>query len=473
MSVDEGGWWMALSAADQAMRELTFYAGVLDDPIGRVYRELVDLLTPASVDPDNVRMNLGEGGERPLPVKTPLSTLYRRLYALLAEEAEFSRELLVGDAWQNHLLTCILRDENAFSRKAESAGYEKVGQTVRAAVEHDLRSLRLLFEFDGEDIRKAVRRRDPDAGYLPVMDGFQQLEEEKRSSRARAEREMKERFCDEADWMALLEPLAGYLHRNGLGVFRGYTAFRWEVKNGTGRLEGIAEPDPIHLDDLFAYERERELLIQNTEQFVAGYPANNVLLYGDRGTGKSSTVKALLHAYADRGLRMVEVQKEHLGDFPQILRLLRGRRERFVLFIDDLSFEEHETHYKDLKALLEGSLEARPANMVLYATSNRRHLVKERHSDRIHKLEDDEIHLNDTSEEKLSLSDRFGLTLTFVAPTQERYLAIVQGMAERRGVTLPPEELRARALAWATQRGGRSGRGARQFMDHLVGELRL
>jgi predicted AAA+ superfamily ATPase len=168
---------------------------------------------------------------------------------------------------------------------------------------------------------------------------------------------------------------------------------------------------------------------------------------------------------------MVEVQKEQLADFPIILRLLRGRRERFILFIDDLSFEENETHYKDLKALLEGSLEAKPGNILLYATSNRRHLIKERFSDRIHKLEDDEIHLNDTTEEKLSLSDRFGLTLTFLAPTQERYLAIVDGMAQRRGVELLTEELHGRALAWATQRGGRSGRVAKQFMDHLVAEL--
>jgi predicted AAA+ superfamily ATPase len=452
---------------DEAIRSLTLYTGVLGDEIGRTYREMIDLLTPLS--PDEAA---GGNGAPGLPAARGLpSVLYRRLFALLADGAgSFTG---TGDAWRQHLLHRILTDVNAFSRMAETDGPEGIASAVRDAVSQDLHGLYRLYAFGGEALREAVERREPDALPLPSLDGLHAGAAPDRSHRPEDERQIREQFRTNDHWEDLLEPLAAFIHRNGLGIFRQYTAFRWESRGGEGRLVGIGTPDPVHLDDLFAYEGERELLIRNTEQFVAGFPSNNVLLYGDRGTGKSSTVKALLHAYADRGLRMVEVQKEHLGDFPQILRLLRRRRERFVVFIDDLSFEEHETHYKDLKALLEGSLEARPDNMVLYATSNRRHLVKERFSDRIHKMEDDEIHLNDTSEEKLSLSDRFGLTLTFVAPTQERYLAIVRGIAERRGIRLPDGELRSRALAWATQRGGRSGRVARQFTDHLAGELGL
>jgi hypothetical protein len=455
----------ALRLADDAVRTLSLYSQVLNDPIGQTYVEIVDLLTPHSHDLSTNGDPRNESHGKASPQW--LAVLYRKLFALLAQEAEFSPSAGVGDAWQNHLLDRVLQDENPFSLKAHDGGLEQIGEVVKQAVRADLAELQHLYEFNGTQLREAILRRDPDARNLPPFEGFAAPN----PSSPNVDREMKEQFAGAARWSDLLPALAEYIHQRGLGIFRDYRAFRWESAPGGGRLAGIAEPDDVHLDDLIGYENERLLLLQNTDHFVAGFAANNVLLYGDRGTGKSSTVKALLHNYGDRGLRMVEVQKEHLDDFPAIIRLLRGRRERFILFIDDLSFEENETHYKDLKALLEGSLEAKPDNILLYATSNRRHLIKERFSDRIHKLEDDEIHLNDTTEEKLSLSDRFGLTLTFLAPTQARYLAIVDGMAQRRGVEMLTEELHGRALAWATQRGGRSGRVAKQFMDHLVAEL--
>ncbi|HEX2998940.1 MAG TPA: ATP-binding protein, partial [Armatimonadota bacterium] len=233
-------------------------------------------------------------------------------------------------------------------------------------------------------------------------------------------------------------------------------------------LEGIETPDPIRLSDLIGYEQERDLLLRNTEHFLAGMQANNVLLYGDRGTGKSSSVKALLNEYAERGLRLIEVPKHQLGAFPRILRLLRGRPERFILFVDDLSFEENESSYKDLKAVLEGNLEVRPENVLLYATSNRRHLIPERFSDRDGSSE--EIHARDTQEEKLSLSDRFGITITFLSPTQALYLEIVSGLAQREGLRLSEAELRRQALQWATRHNGWSGRSARQFLDFALGE---
>jgi hypothetical protein len=235
-------------------------------------------------------------------------------------------------------------------------------------------------------------------------------------------------------------------------------------------LRGVRHPDPICLDELIGDKRQRDLIRRNTEQFLARLPANNVLLYGDRGTGKSSTVKALLNAYAERGLRLLEVGRSKLADFPTIVELLGEQPEHFILFVDDLSFDEQETGYKDLKAVLEGGLEVRPANVLVYATSNRRHLVMERQSDRA-QPGDDELHGFDTVQEKLSLADRFGITLTFVTPDQEHYLEIVRGLAQRRGLAMPDEQLRARALQWATRHNGRSGRSARQFVDDLTGEL--
>ena len=235
---------------------------------------------------------------------------------------------------------------------------------------------------------------------------------------------------------------------------------------------GVDRPDPTRLADLIGYEREREPVVKNAERFAAGLPANNVLLYGERGTGKSSTVKALLNELGDKGLRLIEVSKEHLEDFTDVMTLLRDRRERFLIYVDDLSFEEQETHYKALKAVLEGSIEARPENIVLYATSNRRHLVRERFADREGALDDDVFAL-DTLEEKLSLADRFGIRVTFSAANQDRFLLIVRSLAARRGISLPQDELDRRALSWAQRQRGRSGRSARQFIDALVGELAL
>jgi len=249
----------------------------------------------------------------------------------------------------------------------------------------------------------------------------------------------------------------------------------------------VPAPDAVGPDDLVGYREERELLRRNTVQFLAGFPANNVLLYGDRGTGKSSSVKALLHERSRAGepagiwdaLRIVELPKARLTDFPVLAELLRTKPQRFILFVDDLSFEEGETQYKDMKAMLEGGLEARPANVVVYATSNRRHLIREQFADRA-SPGSDEVHARDTVQEKLSFADRFGVTITFPTPDQAAYLAIVEGLAQRRGLLagggwadgkIERQALRARAIEWAAWHNGRSGRTAKQFVDYLEGEL--
>ncbi|HEX2516047.1 MAG TPA: ATP-binding protein [Chloroflexota bacterium] len=293
------------------------------------------------------------------------------------------------------------------------------------------------------------------------------------------------------DWGALAPDLARHYARHGSGPFARYRAFRWAGPEGG--LVPVPSPDAVRPQDLIGYAPERALLRRNTVQFLAGYPANNLLLYGDRGTGKSSSVKALLHEpglhepgprrapdrTADAGegvdwsrLRLIEVPKGRLADFPAIVALLRGRPQRFILFVDDLSFEEGETEYKDMKAMLEGGLEARPPNAVVYATSNRRHLIREQFADRP-APGTDEVHAMDTVQEKLSFADRFGLTITFPSPSQAAYLAIVEGLARQRGLTIEPAALRARAIEWAAWHNGRSGRTARQFVDYLAGEVGL
>lgn len=221
------------------------------------------------------------------------------------------------------------------------------------------------------------------------------------------------------------------------------------------------------------YETQRDTLLKNTEILLAGYPALNVLLYGSRGSGKSSLIKALLHQYGDRGLRLIEVAKSDLKDLPFVLEQLRGVPQKFIIFVDDLSFEEDDDAFKALKVVLEGNLTARPENVVVYATSNRRHLIREYFEDRPSLKDQDEIHVWDTVQEKLSFSDRFGLTLTFEPADQNTYLKIINHLATQAGININAEDLQFRALQWATRHNGRSGRTARQFIDFLSAELAI
>jgi predicted AAA+ superfamily ATPase len=394
------------------------------------------------------------------------------LFRLLAAEAELYPEELVGDAWQNHLLDRLIGDDNPFSLKAQRTTAAAIGQSLWGQTRVELATLRELYDRTDQPLADLALESDGVPSSSTTWRGFEPLAQGAPLHTPNA-RAFKRRLAESADWPALAEELADFYRAEGSGLFGRYRAFRWTRRaqaGHAGHLEGIAHPDPIRLEELIGYDRERALLIENTEQFLDGYPANNVLLYGERGTGKSSTIKALLNAYADRGLRLIEVPKQLLGDFPYILAPLRGRRERFIMFVDDLSFDEHETIYRELKAVLEGSVEARPENLLVYATSNRRHLIVERFSD--HDAPDDaEIHSMDTVQEKLSLSDRFGVRLLFIAPDQHRYLQIVRGLAEQRGLDIRQDELDRRALQWATWQNGRGGRTARQFVDHLTGQL--
>ena len=280
----------------------------------------------------------------------------------------------------------------------------------------------------------------------------------------------KQRFHESNNWKSLLPALASYYQQAGCGAFGQYRAFHWKRSPQGGFTEPIAEPDPIRLEDLIGCEDQKAWLIRNTSHFLAGYPSNNIFVYGDRGTGKSSAIKALLNHFSGQPLRMIEISRDDLVDLPDVMKLVRSRPEYFIVFVDDLSFEEGETEYKTLKAVLEGSLAARPSNVLIYASSNRRHLIKEYFSDR-NGSESEEVRHQDTLQEKVSLADRFGIQLVFVAPGQNEYLAIVRSMAAQRKLTLSEEELRRQALQWVQLHNGRSGRTARQFVDYLTAEL--
>ena len=254
------------------------------------------------------------------------------------------------------------------------------------------------------------------------------------------------------------------------------TAFRWRVsRDGRGRLQGVTHASHISLADLHHVDVQKEQIDQNTRQFVAGKPANNVLLTGARGTGKSSLIKACLNQYANQGLRLIEVEKEHLVDLPDIVEMVAQRPERFIIFCDDLSFEEGESGYKALKVALDGSIATQSDNVLIYATSNRRHLLPERMSDNtsyVH-TEDGDLHPGETVEEKISLSERFGLWVSFYPFRQDDYLSIVHYWLKHFGAGLDnadKSETEAEALRWALQRGSRSGRVAWQFARDYAGK---
>ncbi len=271
----------------------------------------------------------------------------------------------------------------------------------------------------------------------------------------------------------VLEDLAG--EPPPAEAFEQYLAFRWEAGHGPGRLQPIEEPAHFDLAELVGVERSVDELLRNTEQFVRGLPCNHVLLHGERGTGKSSAVRGLLLRFGGQGLRMVEVQKADLMHLPRVVEALRGSAQRFLLFCDDLSFDAGEANLRELKAALEGSLISPPENVRIYATSNRRHLLPETMADnRAASLDaDGELHMGEAVEEKLALSDRFGLVLGFYGFDQATYLKIVERAARKRGVRSEPEALRVAALRWALQRSSRSGRTARQFVDAIAGREQL
>jgi predicted AAA+ superfamily ATPase len=395
------------------------------------------------------------------------SRLYRRLWKALLESGELLKRPSVGNALQDHLLERFLDNPNIFHRKAERAPYHQIGLSLKNVYEEELDLFLVLLRADWESL---LKKKVPKGSSLPTLAGMKPVEVTRAPTHPVLTRlEMKEKILKESRKASdLLPEICAHFFENGFGLFGHYRAFRWDAKQKA--LEGVEFPDPIRLEDLVGYDEARAPLLDNIKAFAQGKPANNVLIYGERGTGKSSTVKALLNTYQKQGLRLVEVSSADLKDYPVILLPLRGRQEKFILFVDDLSFEENETQYKGLKALLEGTVEATPPNVILIATSNRRHLVREFFTEREEGVHlEAEVHGQDTVEEKLSLSDRFGLVISFYTPNQETYLKIVDQWAKTMGVRLPAEELHAQAIFWARQNNSPSGRTARQFINDLKG----
>ena len=387
-------------------------------------------------------------------------TLLGRLTAPKWEDRQAALSELVSiaakEGWQGNLWHCCLTQALAESENPFSLACERRPAPADSLWELALEDMELFYSLFA----------------LELNEGPWELLRRFRVDRARGDGQrmkLTETLEKAATPRAMLEGLCAFYRDRGVGLLGLGQVFRAEEKAGRARLFPVEDRPDVRLNDLVGYEKQKEQLRNNTLAFLKGGRGNNVLLYGDAGTGKSTSIQAIVNEYAPEGLRLIEVYKDQYELILDILRQVKGRNYRFILFLDDLSFEENETAYKYLKAVMEGGAEAAPENVRIYATSNRRHLVREMWNDRTDMEHDGDIHRSDTMEEKLSLASRFGLQIFYPAPTFEEYQGIVSALALRGGAgsKLTPAQLRAAAATWQVRSGSRSGRTARQFIDAL------
>lgn len=370
-----------------------------------------------------------------------------------------------GNLWHTYLTYLLASDENAYSTSCEIVG--KVDGSINTIALHDFAVFKELFDYDFGPLTEAL-----DGQCLSVLFDYRNAGSESRVFNRR----IRERICDlarmlgkAADAEEFQKILTQFYQEFGVGKLGLHKAFRVEhPEGGSARIVPITNIAHVHLDDLVGYEIAKKKLIDNTKAFVEGRKANNCLLYGDAGTGKSSSIKAILNQYYDQGLRMIEVYKHQFQDLNAVIAQIKNRNYKFIIYMDDLSFEEFETEYKYLKAVIEGGLEKKPENVLIYATSNRRHLIRETYKDKQERNED--MHTNDTVQEKLSLVARFGVTIYFGSPDKKEFQEIVTELAAKNGIQMPKEELLAEANKWELSHGGLSGRTAQQFIDYLLGQ---
>ena len=349
----------------------------------------------------------------------------------------------------SYLEELLRYDDNAFSRAAAKREENESYENLREAAAYDLETIFALASVSASELKKTVLVAAKATG----IDWISRLPEYQNESA----------FFKRGARDSLYE-LEAFHQQNGYGVFARFGAFRWDKA-----LIGIPKPDPVRLADLKSYEYERGLVAANTMDFVEKRGGGNLLLYGDRGTGKSSTVKALANEYRPMGLRIVEVTRDAIPQFPAIMEHLREVPLRFILFLDDLSFSSDDESFSALKSVLEGGVVSRPENCRIYATSNRRHLVKETFSER--SVDVDDVHAGDTKQEKLSLYDRFDQTINFFAPDQAQFLSIVRAIALEKQLVVSAETLERGAVRWAMTAGGRSPRAAKQYVEWAAAQL--
>lgn len=391
-----------------------------------------------------------------------------RIYTLINELLDIAT--IYGfdkNLWQNYLAYTLASMENPFTITCEKVG--AMDGTVNQFAKSDFKIFLDLFHYDFSDLEEEL-----DINCFSIISNYKAIEKSSgRHNKSVSEkvRILSAKIAAAKDEEEVFAIVTDFYKDYGVGKFGLNKAFRLSGVNGKLELVPITNTLEVKLSDLVGYELQKQKLIDNTRAFVEGKKSNNALLFGDSGTGKSTSVKAILNEYYDKGLRIIEIYKHQFEELSMIISLIKNRNYKFIIYMDDLSFEEFEIEYKYLKAVIEGGLENKPDNVLIYATSNRRHLIRETWSDRSDMEKDGDIHRSDTMEEKLSLVERFGITINYSSPSHKEYLEIVKQLAIRQGIDYHSEdELYAEARKWELYHGGLSGRTAQQFINYLAGK---
>mgnify|MGYP003099961559 FL=1 len=400
-----------------------------------------------------------------LEKKEQISEVRDRFFSCMHDLVELAGNYgFENNLWHNYLTFLLVNNENIFSTACEIRGVTE--GSLLSLARHDFAIFRELFACDFTELERMLQ-----AGVFEEFLHYARTE----STGKLFNRRIRDRICELSGQLANAETLEAFTEymvsfykEFGVGKLGLHKAFRVAHVGDDVQIEPITNIAHVKLDDLVGYELQKKKLIDNTEAFVEGRSANNCLLFGDAGTGKSSSIKAILNRYYDRGLRIIEVYKHQFQDLNEVIAQIKNRNYKFIIYMDDLSFEEFEIEYKYLKAVIEGGLEKKPDNILIYATSNRRHLIKEsfRDNEELH----GDLHSNDTIQEKLSLVSRFGVTIYFGSPDKKEFQQIVRTLAERNGIDMPEDQLLLEANKWELSHGGLSGRTAQQFVDYVLGK---
>ncbi|MBQ8527775.1 MAG: ATP-binding protein [Lachnospiraceae bacterium] len=434
-----------------------------------MYKETAKLILYGNMSEDTILVQLGEIFRRFDEKTSDKAQLIKDIYTQLKRILEVATDYgFDKNLWHNYLTFLLITNENPFSLTCEKIGAND--GTVNEFAKNDFRVFRNLFSYDFSKIEEELG-----IDCFRILSDYKAIGKKELmynknvSEKVQALSEKLENTKDEAEFF---DAVTDFYRDYGVGMFGLNKAFRIEDKQTAGpvNFHPINNMDKVMLEDLVGYEIQKKKLVDNTEAFVNGKKANNVLLFGDSGTGKSTSIKAIVNEYYDRGLRMIEIYKHQFKDLSNVIAQIKNRNYKFIIYMDDLSFEEFEIEYKFLKAVIEGGVETKPENILIYATSNRRHLIKENWNDRNDMEHTNDIHRSDTMEEKLSLVHRFGVTINYSKPTQKEYFYIVNELARREGIDIPEKELNLQANAWELAHGGISGRTAQQFINHLAGQ---
>lgn len=391
-----------------------------------------------------------------------ISDIYEQIKRILEVATDYGFD---KNLWHNYLTFYLITNENPFSLTCEKVGAND--GSVNEFAKNDFKVFMNLFNYDFRPIEVALG-----INCFSLISDYKAIVKKELmynknvSEKVQALSLKLETAKDENEFFNYV---TDFYKAYGVGMFGLNKAFRVIGGDNGVTFTPINNMDKVMLDDLIGYEIQKKKLVENTEAFVQGRKANNALLFGDSGTGKSTSIKAIVNEYYDQGLRMIEIYKHQFKDLSNVIASIKNRNYKFIIYMDDLSFEEFEIEYKFLKAVIEGGVETKPDNILIYATSNRRHLIKETWNDRDDMESSNGLHRSDTMEEKLSLVNRFGCQICYSKPTQQEYFQIVIELARRSGVTMSDDELKLEANKWELSHGGISGRTAQQFVNYCLG----